>query len=556
MRSDYGSLRRRTRDSGWQWLMMGLMLGLGMAAVVCVGMYAFGAIAFPALEDDETATPELIVQDTTETGPDADILPNATEQFISTQQAAAQRTLTAAPGNGSLPADSGVESDDLLPGPDGGDSSPGDPPLGAENPVPAATPTQTPLPGGSAGSTPTVNVEPADPPAAAPPVNDSASTDDEASSGAAPSGVTESSPVVTPGEEPPGALPEPEIEFPDGQPDVPASLNSIVTPLVQVNGGIFQMGTTPTEGQQAIDECSLYGASGCAYEMVEDAIPTRNTTVDSFQIETYEVSLGQYVAFLNALGPHSHKDGCDGQPCVETTAEEAERSLIAYDATSGTYTVVNPATNNERPVSLVTWYGANAYCEEIGRRLPTEAEWERAARGPENRIYPWGGQFDETRANSSRSGVENSPDLVTAYPNGASGYGAYNMAGNVAEWVSDWYSATYYGSGDTVNPLGPPTGGGSQKVIRGGSWDTVPLFLRSVHRQSADPLSASPSVGFRCAAGSTAAAQVAPAPVQNTAASEGSDAPLDSSPTLPPAATAPPVVNTPIPQGTIDPGAG
>jgi iron(II)-dependent oxidoreductase len=148
----------------------------------------------------------------------------------------------------------------------------------------------------------------------------------------------------------------------------------------------------------------------------------------------------------------------------------------------------------------VTWYGAKAFCEAVGGRLPTEAEWEYAARGTDGRIYPWGNTWDPLNARTSVPVTTNvGPVGIDSYPSGISPFGLYDMAGNVAEWVSDWYDPAYYSKPEAsgTDPVGPAAG--SQKVVRGGSWDSKPFFARSVHRQSLDPTSATNGTGFRCA---------------------------------------------------------
>lgn len=262
------------------------------------------------------------------------------------------------------------------------------------------------------------------------------------------------------------------------------------TDLANVPGAAFMMGTTSEEAQQAVDECALYGST-CDLTWVTDSIPEHTVVVDSIQMEVYEVSLEQYVQFLNKMGTGSHDSGCSAQRCAWVNGEQ-ENSYILFDGT--TYSLNAAVTN--LPATWVTWYGADAYCRSIDRRLPTEAEWEHAARGPNNYIYPWGNEFDPILANSNQAAV-GSTSLVTDYFNGANAYGLFNMAGNVQEWASDWYGFDYYTESPQANPTGPDNG--TQKVLRGGSWDTGPLFLRAVHRRSADPITGSSAIGFRCA---------------------------------------------------------
>lgn len=283
---------------------------------------------------------------------------------------------------------------------------------------------------------------------------------------------------------------------------IPALLAGKLTPLRQVNGGEFQMGTSPQEVAAAVDECVNLWQGGCQLAYGEDSSPIHTVTVSPFQMEITEVTYDQYLAFLNSRGPNSHRN-CDGQLCIATRAEEPNSNII-FDTANYR---VNDAILNY-PVAGVTWYGAKAYCEAIGRRLPTEAEWERAARGPNNNLYPWGDIFAVEFARTSRPREEN-PALVGArpvrsYPVGA--WELYDMAGNIAEWVADWYSPGFYTEQQRliqagqiiVDPTGPVAG--TQKVVRGGSWDAVPFFARSVHRQSREPQDYTLWIGFRCAA--------------------------------------------------------
>lgn len=208
--------------------------------------------------------------------------------------------------------------------------------------------------------------------------------------------------------------------------------------------------------------------------------PEHRVFLDVYHMDMYEVTVRQYAKFLQTTGRNP--------PPMWTTMDQ-------------------PIHQNS-PVVNVDWEDANNYCKWAGKRLPTEAEWEKAARGTDGRVYPWGNDPpNQLRANYGKEKWNNHAALVPVgqLKDGQSAYGIYDLAGNVWEWVSDWYDPDYYTTSPSRNPNGPDTG--KYKVLRGGSWDLASENLRSAHRDFNNPSSFdydSPSYrnfnsGFRCA---------------------------------------------------------
>ena len=225
-------------------------------------------------------------------------------------------------------------------------------------------------------------------------------------------------------------------------------------PMVLVPAGEFWMGLPEGAG-------------------LDDEQPRHKVYLDAYYIDKFEVTAERYAKFMQATG-------------WEKPAH---------------WNMVKLPDHADRPVIGVSWSEADAYCRINGRRLPTEAEWEKAARGTNERKYPWGDSRPHPTLALFGQGTQFSYDVlkpVGSHPTGQGPYGVFDLAGNVSEWVQDWYDGEYYRDSPERNPQGPM--GGQFKMARGGSWSDLPVYLLSASRTSKIPSTTRNAfIGFRCA---------------------------------------------------------
>lgn len=237
--------------------------------------------------------------------------------------------------------------------------------------------------------------------------------------------------------------------------------------MIRIPAGEFLMGSDKQDTQ---DKAKEFGAVQPWYL---DEHPRTKVHLPAYYLDKYEVNNAEFAAYFLAT--------------QQVTPTELSEGIAA-----------EPANWSNLPAVHLTWYMARDYCRWAGKRLPTEAEWEKAARGPDGREYPWGVQWQPQRLNNGSDNWETGVAPVGSYSSGVSPYGIEDLAGNASEWVADWYQP-YAGATFKSEFYGQ-----THRVVRGGGWGgvghyVIPHFFRAAHRDYEQPQRGFDDIGFRCA---------------------------------------------------------
>ncbi len=258
-------------------------------------------------------------------------------------------------------------------------------------------------------------------------------------------------------------------------------------PMVLVPEGAFRMGTSPEDIRRLLIACP-----GCKGGRTEDETPYRLVHLDAFYIDKYPVTAGRFARF-------------ERETRHRTVAEKEGWGWVLSDWKWARVRGVNwrnpgggGSANSDHPVVQVAWEDARAYCEWARRRLPTEAEWEKAARGAGGRLFPWGNTWEPSRLIHKGSGRGTTHPVRRSYLAHDSPYGVSDLAGHVWEWIADWYEGDHYIRAPALNPQGPYSG--TRRVKRGGAWNiATPFAFRGSFRDYHEPELRNNISGFRCA---------------------------------------------------------
>lgn len=290
------------------------------------------------------------------------------------------------------------------------------------------------------------------------------------------------------GSAPPGssATPAPLVELAPTAPPAASASITIATHIdaagieqVRVPAGSFLMGTS---AEAARDVVAQKPPSWVVQALPSEQPQHEVRLTHDYWIDTYEVTNAAFQTFVDAGGYRERAHW-----------SEAGWRWLQRRPSHTACTGQSAKEHLQNPCVQVTWYEAQAYAHWRGGRLPTEAEWEYAARGPQSLVYPWGNMFDSSKANVVKStGLK----AVGTYPGGVSWVGAHDMAGNAMEWVQDWLDVRYYQQNVRDDPPGPAKG--TIKIEKGGWWGSNPLVARAAYRHFEDPPEyADGHIGFR-----------------------------------------------------------
>lgn len=263
--------------------------------------------------------------------------------------------------------------------------------------------------------------------------------------------------------------------------------------MVFVPAGTFTLGSTREEVDRVIEECKRAGdlESRCQ-AWYEGELPASTVRLEAFYLDRYEVTTALFEQFVTTTRRRTTAEE-QGSGFVPIEKDGKWQLVDVMGAAWRTPSGPGSRAHADHPVVQVSWHDALAYCTWAGKRLPTEAEWEYAARGTEGRRYPWGDAWDAARVNGNMTVKTTMP--VGSYPGGVSPLGIHDLAGNVWEWTSSLYRPYPYAANDGREDL---TAGGD-RVRRGGSWGDLPRGLRSACRGRYGPAVRFNALGLRCA---------------------------------------------------------
>ncbi len=286
--------------------------------------------------------------------------------------------------------------------------------------------------------------------------------------------------------------------------------------MALIPAGEFTMGSDKAEDDTKWKGANALNPYGFNDKLYVDEHPAHKVNLPAYMIDKYEVTNAQYRDFAIASqhtvpigwtrnGYNFGNELLASLPLEDLRKVATDRFKLDMDVTRMSQKDLLAelekiqASRDQLPVTTVSWPDADSYCHWAGKRLPTEAEWEKAARGPQGFEYPWGNEWDPKKINTMSENPDAPYSPVGSYPGDKSGYGVYDMAANVTEWVADWYDAY---------PGAPPSDnknyGKMQRVVRGGMtssghYDSLSMVFRNSKRTHFKPYSAFIDVGFRCA---------------------------------------------------------